>query len=73
MPLLITGVVSLAEDAAEDVGVLLDPAPVEAAEADVGDLVGGEELLLLLPLLEGLRLTTLDGVLLAFFLSLSVS
>jgi len=68
MPLLITGVVSLAEDA-EDVGVLLDPAPVEAAEADVGDLVGGEELLLLLPPLEGLRLTTLDGVLLAFFLS----
>lgn len=68
MPLLITGVVSLAEEA-EDVGVLVDPAPVEAAEANVGDLVGGDELLLLLPLLEGLRLTTLDGVLLAFFLS----
>lgn len=66
MPLLITGVVSLAD---EDEVVLLDPAE---AEADVGDLVGGEELVLLLLLpLEGLRLTTLDGVLLAFFLSVS--
>ena len=66
MPLLITGVVSLA---AEDEVVLLDP--VEDVP-DVGDLVGDPEglLLLLLPL-EGLRLMTLDGVLLAFFLSVS--
>ena len=66
MPLLITGVVSLA---AEDEVVLLDP--VEDVP-DVGDLVGDPEglLLLLLPL-EGLRLMTLDGVLLDFFLSVS--
>ncbi len=67
MPLLITGVVSLADEAAEVV-VLWDP--VELAEPDVGDLFG-DMLLLLLPLDEGLRLTTLDGVLLAFFLSVS--
>jgi len=67
MPLLITGVVSFADDEADD--VLFDPVEVEA---DVGDLVGGEELVLLLLLPpEGLRLTTLDGVLLAFFLSVS--
>ena len=67
MPLLITGVVSFADDEADD--VLFDPVEVEA---DVGDLVGGEELVLLLLLPpEGLRLTTLDGVLLAFFRSVS--
>ena len=65
MPLLITGVVSLADEAA-DVVVLWDP----EEPADVGDLFG-DMLLLLLPLDEGLRLTTLDGVLLAFFLSVS--
>ena len=64
MPLLITGVVSLADEA-DEVVVLWDP-----AEADVGDLFG-DMLLLLLPLDEGLRLTTLDGVLFAFFLSVS--
>ena len=64
MPLLITGVVSLADEA-DEVVVLWDP-----AELDVGDLFG-DLLLLLLPLDEGLRLTTLDGVLLAFFLSVS--
>ena len=64
MPLLITGVVSLAEETDELV-VLLDP-----VEPGVGDLFG-DILLLLLPLDEGLRLTTLDGVLLAFFLSVS--
>ena len=70
MPLLITGVVSLEADD-EAVVVLLDD-PVEAeAETDVGDLVGSEELMLLLLLPVGLRLTTLDGVLLAFFLSVS--
>ena len=68
MPLLITGVVSLDDD--EAVVVLLDPVEAEA-ETDVGDLVGGEELMLLLLLPVGLRLTTLDGVLLAFFLSVS--
>ena len=54
---------------AEDEVVLFDP--VEDVP-DVGDLVGDPEglLLLLLPL-EGLRLMTLDGVLLAFFLSVS--
>lgn len=67
MPLLITGVVSLAGEA-DEVVVLWDP--VEPAEPDVGDLFG-DMLLLLLPLDEGLRLTTLDGVLLAFFLSVS--
>ena len=67
MPLLITGVVSLADEG-DEVVVLWDPA--EPAEADVGDLFG-DLLLLLLPLDEGLRLTTLDGVLLAFFLSVS--
>jgi len=70
MPLLITGVVSLEADD-EAVVVLFDD-PVEAeAETDVGDLVGGDELMLLLLLPVGLRLTTLDGVLLAFFLSVS--
>ena len=69
MPLLITGVVSLEADD-EAVVVLLDPVEAEA-ETDVGDLVGGEELMLLLLLPVGLRLTTLDGVLLAFFLSVS--
>jgi hypothetical protein len=64
MPLLITGVVSLADEG-DEVVVFWDP-----AEADVGDLFG-DLLLLLLPLDEGLRLTTLDGVLLAFFLSVS--
>ena len=65
MPLLITGVVSLD---AEDEVVLLDPAE---AVPDVGDLVGDPEGLLLLLPLEGLRLMTLDGVLLDFFLSVS--
>lgn len=59
MPLLITGVASLV--------VVLE----EVEVADEGDLLLlGEAVLLLLPLL-GLRLTTLEGVLLAFFRSVS--
>ena len=65
MPLLITGVVSLAEETDELV-VLLDPVEPGAG----GDLFG-DMLLLLLPLDEGLRLMTLDGDLLVFFLSVS--
>ena len=66
MPLLITGVVSLVE--------VYGVAELVAAVADVplalvvGDLLG-DVLVWLLPL--GLRLMTLDGVLLAFFRSVS--
>ena len=70
MPLLITGVVSLDPEPEDpEVWVLLDP--VEAGP-DVGDLLFGDTVLLLLLLPpDGLRLMTLEGVLLAFFLSVS--
>jgi len=64
MPLLITGVASLDEDDDDDNVVDVD----NVEELDLG----GDRLLIsvVLLLLLGLRLITLDGVLLAFFLLL---
>ena len=66
MPLLITGVVSLVE--VECVAELVAAVADVPLALVVGDLLG-DVLVWLLPL--GLRLMTLDGVLLAFFRSVS--
>ena len=66
MPLLITGVVSLVEvDGVAELVAAVADVPLALV---VGDLLG-DVLVWLLPL--GLRLMTLDGVLLAFFRSVS--
>lgn len=68
MPLLITGVVSLLLEAV----LVIDDFDEDEVVVDLG----GESRLLLLPLLllpPGLRLTTLEGVLLAFLRWWSVS
>lgn len=69
MPLLITGVVSLLLEAV----LVIDDFDEDEVVVDLG---GESRLLLLLPLLllpPGLRLTTLEGVLLAFLRWWSVS
>ena len=65
MPLLITGVASLDDDDDDDV--------VDVDDVEVLDLGGDLLLSVVLLLLLGLRLITLDGVLLAFFRLLLLS